>query len=110
VDVELRLLQQSIFDRHGANSFLISASNPAKEFLLREGTDVKYGARPLRRAISRLLINPIANLIATNQIKAGDTLIIDLENDRLFFEREPVSSNWRVPDACAATAAAMSCV
>ena len=110
VDVELGLLQQSIFDAHGVDAFVISATDKAKEFLLREGTDVKYGARPLRRAIARLLINPIANLIATNQIKAGDNLIVDLDNNRLVFDKEMVATGWRVGGARTAAATAVSYV
>ena len=43
----------------------------AKEFLLSEGTDVRYGARPLKRAIERLLVHPLSNLMATGQIRRG---------------------------------------
>jgi ATP-dependent Clp protease ATP-binding subunit ClpB len=108
VDVELSLLQQSVFAAHGTDAFVIWASDGAKDLLLREGTDVRYGARPLRRAISRLLVNPIANLIATNQIKAGDALIVDVEDGRLVFDKEAACAPWRVPAGRTAAAAAGS--
>ncbi len=48
-----------------------------KEFLLREGTDLKYGARHLKRAIERNMVFPLANLVATGQVKLGDFIRID---------------------------------
>ena len=44
-----------------------------------EGTDLKYGARHLKRAIERLLVQPISNLIATDQVRGGDCLSIDFD-------------------------------
>jgi hypothetical protein len=57
---------------------------------LGEGTDVKYGARHLKRAIERLLVQPLSNLIATAQIRVGDWLKIDFDVDlkQLVFNRE----------------------
>lgn len=49
----------------------------AREFVLCEGTDLKYGARHLKRAIERYVVNPLARLVATNQVNAGDMLLID---------------------------------
>ena len=46
----------------------------AKEFLLQEGTDVRYGARHLKRAIERHLVQPLSNLMATGQIHWGDSI------------------------------------
>ena len=77
LDIELHLLQQRIFDSVGPTYFVVSASEPAKEHLLREGTDLKYGARHLRRAIDRLVVQPLSNLIATEQIHTGDLVRLD---------------------------------
>ena len=54
------------------------ARRDSKEFLLREGTDLKYGARHLKRAIERHLVFPLSNLIATGQISQGDVIKVDL--------------------------------
>jgi ATP-dependent Clp protease ATP-binding subunit ClpB len=51
-----------------------------KDFLLKEGTDSKYGARHLKRAIEKDLVFPLANLVATGQVKAGDSVRIDLNS------------------------------
>ena len=81
LDIELHLLQQRIFDSVGPNYFVFRASEPAKEHLLEEGTDLKYGARHLRRAIERLVVQPLSNLIATDQIHTGDLVRMDFGSD-----------------------------
>jgi len=90
LDIELHLLQQRIFDSAGPNYFVLAASDSAKQHLLAEGTDMKYGARHLRRAIERLVVQPLSNLIATDQIRPGDLIRVDFDPDRheLCFQRE----------------------
>lgn len=77
LDIELNMVQQRIFNSSPDRAFIFHASESAKQFLLREGTDIKYGARHLKRAIERLLVQPMSNLIATEQVRAGDWLRID---------------------------------
>ncbi len=79
LDIELNMVQQRVFDSAGINAFVFAATDGAKDYLLREGTDVKYGARPLKRAIEKLLVHPMSNLIATDQIRGGDMLRIDFD-------------------------------
>jgi ATP-dependent Clp protease ATP-binding subunit ClpB len=79
IDIELQLLQQRIFDSAGPNYFVLAASAAAKEELLAQGTDVKYGARHLKRAIERLVVQPLSNLIATDQVHTGDLLRVDFD-------------------------------
>ncbi len=91
LDIELTTVQSRIFDSSGVNAFVFTCTDSAKDFLLREGTDVKYGARPLKRAIERLLVYPMSNLIATGQISGGDMLRVDVDyenNDCLAFHKE----------------------
>src|SRR5713226_3387562 len=52
-------------------------TDAGREFLLHEGTDQRYGARHLKRAIEQRVVFPMANLLATGQVKAGDMLCID---------------------------------
>jgi ATP-dependent Clp protease ATP-binding subunit ClpB len=61
--------------------------------LLHEGTDLKYGARHLKRAIERMLVQPLSNLVATSQVRGGDWLRIDSEGSSksLVFQREAES-------------------
>src|ERR1700685_3021636 len=72
LDIELNMVQQRIFNTSPERSFVFKASDAAKEFLLQEGTDLKYGARHPKRAIERLLVQPMSNLIATDQVRGGD--------------------------------------
>jgi ATP-dependent Clp protease ATP-binding subunit ClpA len=81
LDIELNMVQQRIFNTSPEKSFVFKASDEAKDFLLREGTDMKYGARHLKRAIERLLVQPMSNLIATDQVRGGDCVFIDFDAD-----------------------------
>jgi len=79
--LELNILQHRIFNAAGAAPFLFSLTEPAKDFLLREGTDLKYGARHLKRAIDRSLVHPLSNLIATEQVRSGDLVKVDYDGE-----------------------------
>ena len=69
-----------------------SSTSPkrAKRICLREGIDPKYGARHLKRAIEKLLVQPLSNLIATDQIRSGDWIRVDFnaECGQLVFLKE----------------------
>jgi len=72
IDIELDMVQERI---HSAGkSFFINVTESARVLLLTEGTDLRYGARHLKRAIERLLVQPLANLIASGQIRRGDAI------------------------------------
>ena len=85
--IELFRVQERVF---AGVPFLFQLTDAAKEKLLAEGTDSKYGARHLKRAIERTLVHPLANLIATQQVRAGDLISVDAGNDpdsEMLFER-----------------------
>jgi ATP-dependent Clp protease ATP-binding subunit ClpA len=65
-------------------------SGAAQNLLLVEGTDPRYGARYLKRAIERLVVQPLSNLMASGQIQAGDSVLVDLDpvSGRLIFLKE----------------------
>jgi ATP-dependent Clp protease ATP-binding subunit ClpA len=79
LDIETGIVQQRIFSSPSLAPFVFSLTAAARDFLLREGTDLKYGARHLKRAIERHLVNPLSNLIATGQVRGGDLLSVDLD-------------------------------
>jgi ATP-dependent Clp protease ATP-binding subunit ClpB len=81
LEIELGMVQQRILQATGNNQFVFSCTPAVKKFLLKEGTDPKYGARHLKRAIERHVVFPLANLVATSQIKLGDFIRIDIEPD-----------------------------
>ena len=77
LDIELGMVQQRVLMAAGANQFVFTCTQGVKDYLLREGTDAKYGARHLKRAIERHLVFPLANLVATGQVRLGDFVRID---------------------------------
>ncbi len=89
LEIELRAVQRRITEGTG-EKFVFKCTNAAKNFLLEEGIDFKYGARHLKRAIERFLVYPLSNLIATNQIGMGDLLIVDYspEIGKLVFSKD----------------------
>jgi ATP-dependent Clp protease ATP-binding subunit ClpA len=90
LDIELNMVQQRIFNASPDRAFIFHVTEAGKTFLLREGIDMKYGARHLKRAIERLLVQPLSNLIATDQIRTGDWIRVDFSADsgQLVFLKE----------------------
>ena len=87
LDIELAFVQQRVFRASAERCFVFTATPAAKQFLLDQGTDIKYGARHLKRAIERCLVQPLSNLIATDQARGGDWIEVDFaaETGRLAF-------------------------
>src|SRR6202163_2528128 len=90
LDIELNLVQQRVFNSANGAPFVFSVTGTAKDYLLSEGIDIKYGARHLKRAIDRNLVHPLSNLIATEQIRGGDLIRVDFDSalSNLTFFRE----------------------
>ncbi len=88
LDLELQSVQDRIMLSAGTK-FVFHCSDSAKNMLLKEGIDYKYGARHLKRAIERFLVYPLSNLVATGQIGLGDLVQIDLHQttQRLTFSK-----------------------
>jgi ATP-dependent Clp protease ATP-binding subunit ClpB len=88
--IELSLLQQRIFTSANAQPFVFNVKPEARAFLLHEGTDMKYGARHLKRAMERSLVHPLSNLVASDQVHGGDLIGIgfDAEKNELVFVKE----------------------
>jgi ATP-dependent Clp protease ATP-binding subunit ClpB len=89
LEIELDMIQKRVLDTSKAQ-FLFRVTPAAGAFLLREGTDMKYGARHLKRAIEKHIVYPLANLLATGQVCLGDVLCIDWDESeqRLIFEKK----------------------
>jgi ATP-dependent Clp protease ATP-binding subunit ClpB len=79
--LELDILQKRIVSSHDSTHFVFNLTPPAREFLLAEGTDMKYGARHLKRAIERELVHPLSNLVASKQIRSGDVISVDFDRE-----------------------------
>ena len=89
LDIELGQVQQRVLET-AKGQFLFRVTAPGREFLLKEGTDQRYGARHLKRAIERHVVYPLANLLATEQVHLGDLVCIDWDgtHPQLTFVRE----------------------
>lgn len=88
LDLELQSVQDRIMMSAGTK-FVFQCSDEAKDMLLQEGIDYKYGARHLKRAVERFLVYPLSNLVATGQIGLGDlvNVAIDRQTNKLVFSK-----------------------
>ena len=88
LDLELQAVQRRLHKQKGPR-FRFECSEPARDLLLKEGTDARYGARHLKRAIERRIVVPLAGLIASNQVGPGDLVEIDVDREtgQLIFTR-----------------------
>jgi len=89
VELELR----NVSSRLKAQGLVFDFSEAAKTYLIEKGYDVKYGARPLRRAIERHLEDSLAEAILGGEIKEGEVIQVDVHEDHLIFQQgQQVSS------------------
>jgi len=75
--------------RQGDVPVLLSLDDGARDWLIEQGSDLRYGARPLRRAVERHLVDPLSRLIASEQVEKGDVLEVEVGEDGLTFYRGP---------------------
>jgi ATP-dependent Clp protease ATP-binding subunit ClpB len=76
LEIELGQVQKRVLDST-TRPFLFRVTTEGRQFLLEEGTDQRYGARHLKRAIERYLVCPLSRLLATAQVRSGDVLLVD---------------------------------
>jgi ATP-dependent Clp protease ATP-binding subunit ClpB len=88
VDLQLQRLQ----DRLAERKLELDVTDAAKELVAEEGWDPAYGARPLKRAIQRLLENPLARELLAGRFAEGDTVLVDVRDGELVFERVEVAA------------------
>jgi ATP-dependent Clp protease ATP-binding subunit ClpA len=82
LSIELNDVQRRIFSAHNCGPFVVTFTEPARNYLLQEGTDMKYGARHLKRAVDRNVVQPLSNLIATGQVRCGDLIRVDYDESQ----------------------------
>jgi len=76
LEIELGQVQKRVLDST-TRPFVFRVTTEGRQFLLEEGTDQRYGARHLKRAIERYLVCPLSRLLATAQVRSGDVLLVD---------------------------------
>jgi ATP-dependent Clp protease ATP-binding subunit ClpA len=100
LDIELARVQQRVVNSPDWRQFVFSCTREARDFLLREGTDIQFGARHLKRSIERHLVFPMSNLLATEQIQLGDLITVDFDAllGKLIFVKEDQGALVRSED------------
>ncbi len=99
------MVQQRIRTAAAGKPFFVNVTDSAREFLLMEGTDLRYGARHLKRAIERLLVQPLSNLMATGQIHSDDYIRVTHSQGSpflMFFSETQSQEAWGVAGRAAA--------
>ncbi|MFI5363432.1 MAG: AAA family ATPase, partial [Elusimicrobiota bacterium] len=81
VDIQLDTVRKRLTERRVA----LELTDAAKDLLAREGYDPAYGARPLKRAISRLVVDPLARMLLTGEVRDGSRVTADAGKDGLAF-------------------------
>jgi ATP-dependent Clp protease ATP-binding subunit ClpB len=83
VEIQLRVLQRRLSGRR----LEIDVTDRAKEHLAREGFDPLYGARPLKRALQRLVQDPLARRVLEGEFQEGDRVRVDVGSGEIVLER-----------------------
>ncbi len=74
--------------------FLLEITQDAKTKLVKAGTDIQYGARPLKRIVEKEIVTPISHYICSDQIRKGDLITVDLEEGEFLFRKETGVTSW----------------
>ena len=82
VDLMLKDTKKALNDK----DIKMTITKSAKDYILEKGTDIKFGARPLRRAIQRYVEDELSEMILKGELLDGQTVAVDFENDKLKFE------------------------
>jgi ATP-dependent Clp protease ATP-binding subunit ClpB len=83
IDIQLAGLIRRLEER----KIHVELTDAAKEYLVREGYDPSYGARPLKRAIQRRVLDPLALRVLEGDFLEGDTVVVDMSGDGLAFQK-----------------------
>jgi ATP-dependent Clp protease ATP-binding subunit ClpB len=84
IDIQLSGLTKRLAER----KIQVELSEAAKDQLVREGYDPAYGARPLKRAIQRFVLDPLALRVLEGDFREGDTVVVDVAGNALTFEKK----------------------
>jgi ATP-dependent Clp protease ATP-binding subunit ClpB len=83
VDIQLKRLQKRLDERKIA----LVVTDAARKLLIERGWDPVYGARPLKRAIQRLVQDPLAMMLLEGRFSEGDRVVVDAQAAELVFEK-----------------------
>jgi ATP-dependent Clp protease ATP-binding subunit ClpB len=95
IDIQIRGLLRRLEDR----KIHVELSDAAKAYVVSEGYDPMFGARPLKRTIQRRILDPLAMRVLEGQLREGDKIVVDVNGDGLQFDkREGVGTHFRVAE------------
>jgi ATP-dependent Clp protease ATP-binding subunit ClpB len=83
IDIQIAGLVKRLEER----KIRVQLTDPAKELLIQEGYDPTYGARPLKRAIQRRVLDPLALRVLEGDVGEGDTVVVSASGGELAFEK-----------------------
>ena len=89
IDIEM----DSLLKRISTLGYKVTISKKAKDFIAEKGFDIKFGARPLKRAIQKYFEDPLSEMIISAQIKDGDVIKVDLNKDNVSLKMSINSSS-----------------
>ena len=81
IDLLLEDTRKALLEKH----IKLEVSEEAKKYILKNGTDLKYGARPLRRAIQKYVEDELSDMLLRGELQNGQTIFIDLDGEKLKF-------------------------
>ena len=114
LDQQIADLQNHVNTRLGNRSFTLEVPFEARQFLLQKGTSSEYGARELNRTIHRYLTQPLATLVATNQVNPGARVRVEVADDgeKLIIRALDAGTRPRprIPPCCWWTTIATCCI
>jgi ATP-dependent Clp protease ATP-binding subunit ClpB len=84
IDIQLGGLTRRLAER----KISVELNDAARDYLVREGYDPAYGARPLKRAIQRLVLDPLALRVLEGDFREGDTVVVDATQGGLVFDKK----------------------
>jgi ATP-dependent Clp protease ATP-binding subunit ClpB len=87
IDIQLRGLMKRLADR----KIKVELTDQAKEFLVQQGYDPVYGARPLKRTIPKQVLDPLAVRVLEGEFSEGDRILVDREASGLKFAKNEVA-------------------
>lgn len=95
----LQLLMKKIDKQLARQGIVLRISEPALDWLADKGYDPQFGARPMKRALQREVVDELSKLVISNTFAAGDTIYIDVKKDALAFSKEPFAGAVNIPEA-----------
>jgi ATP-dependent Clp protease ATP-binding subunit ClpA len=84
VEIQMRVLRERLKDK----KIEVELSSGARDFIAEKGYSPQYGARPLKRTIQKLIIDPLSAKLIQGELKEGDSIVVDVEGKQIIFNKK----------------------